>query len=75
MRSKPDTTHAVVQYVGECPLYSTLTPGATYYLSDTAPGAITDVAPTAVGSIVQEVGFARNATTLVISIDRNFVQL
>lgn len=42
---------------------SSLTPGARYFLSDTA-GAITTTPPTGSGKIVQQVGFARSATVL-----------
>ena len=46
-----------------------LTPGATYYLSDSTPGAIDTVAPTTTGSIVQRVGFASTAATLHVDIE------
>jgi hypothetical protein len=75
VRIKPDSTHAIVQYYGECPLFGGLLAGKTYYLSATTPGGITDVAPSSDGNIVQKIGFARNATTLVVFIDSNFVQL
>jgi len=75
VHSKPTATTCYVQYYGECALFSGLTPQATYYLSDTTPGGITTTAPTAQGSIVQEVGFARNATTLVILIDPDYTKL
>jgi len=71
---KPTATTAFVLSSGEIATFSGLTPGATYYLSET-PGQITDVAPTVQGSIVQEVGWARSSTTLVIAIDRDFVLL
>jgi hypothetical protein len=41
-----------------------LTPGATYYL-DTTGGAITDTQPSTSGNLVQRVGFALSATTLL----------
>lgn len=71
---KPTSTSAFVLASGEIAVFTGLTPGATYYLSDT-PGQITDTAPSAQGSIVQEVGWARNTTTLVIGIERDFVLL
>lgn len=43
---------------------SGLTPGATYYLSTTA-GGVTLTAPSAAGNIVQSVGKAFDATTLI----------
>jgi hypothetical protein len=72
--SKPTSTSAIVQYTGEIVGFSGLTPGATYWLSET-PGQITTTAPITQGSIVQEVGWARNATTLVINVNRDFVVL
>lgn len=43
---------------------STLTVGAEYFLH-TTPGAITTTAPSAAGNIVQRIGFAFNATTII----------
>jgi hypothetical protein len=43
---------------------SSLTPGATYYL-DTTGGAITATQPSTSGNLVQRVGFALSATTLL----------
>lgn len=43
---------------------SGLTPGAVYYLSDSTAGSLTTTAPTAAGSIVQQVGVALSATQL-----------
>lgn len=41
-----------------------LTPGATYFLSDTATGGVTLTIPTNAGDIVQVVGYAVSATEL-----------
>lgn len=46
---------------------SGLTPGASYYLSDT-PGLIAPVPATISGSIAQYVGFATDSTTLVFNV-------
>jgi len=43
---------------------SSLTPGATYYLSGSAAGGITATAPTTAGHCVQEVGVALSDTEL-----------
>jgi hypothetical protein len=75
VQAKPTATTCILHYYGDLGVFSGLTVGATYYLSDTTPGAITTTAPTTVGSIVQEVGFARNSTTLVVFIDPDFTQL
>lgn len=73
-REKLSATQAVVQYNGELDGFVGLVTGDTYYLSEIA-GQVTNVAPTDTGAIVQEVGFARNPTTMVIKIDRDWIQL
>lgn len=72
--AKPTATTCEIQYAGELGAFAGLVAGDTYYLS-TTPGILTNIPPTAPGEIVQEVGFARNATTLVVLIERNFTQL
>lgn len=44
--------------------FAGLTPGATYYLSDSVAGGINSVAPSASGTIIYKVGTAIDATTL-----------
>lgn len=44
---------------------SGLTPGSTYFLSSTTPGDVTDSVITDSGYILQKVGIATSATTLV----------
>jgi rRNA processing protein Gar1 len=61
-------TSVTVQYSGEVSTFSGLTPGATYYLSDTVEGAVTTDAPTKIGSIVQIMGYAKDPTTLIVDI-------
>jgi hypothetical protein len=39
------------------------------------PTTSTTTAPNAIGSIVQEIGFARNSTTLVVFIDPDYTTL
>ena len=48
--------------------FTGLTPGATYYLSPTVPGGITATRPTTPGQIVQVIGYAKDATCLVVNI-------
>jgi hypothetical protein len=76
--SKPDPTTAIVRFSGELSGFAGLTPGKTQYLS-TVPGQITETAPSSPpdppGTIVQPLGFARNATTIVIEIERDFTIL
>lgn len=68
--SKPTTLTAVVQYSGEISGFSSLTTGATYYLSDNTAGTITSLVPSTIGHAVQVLGVARDATKLVLAIDR-----
>jgi len=72
--SKPGALTAIVTFYGVVTGFVGLTPGATYYLSETL-GQITTTAPVNPGSIVQRVGFAKNATTLIVFTDRDWVQL
>jgi hypothetical protein len=73
--ARPGALAATVQYSGELTGFTGLVTGSTYYVGLT-PGAITDdVSAYPMGSVVQEVGWARNSTTLVIVIDRDWVQL
>lgn len=71
VRSKPDATHAIVQYYGELGGFIGLTPGATYFIS-TTPGLIVTPPPSGTGTVVQRVGFARNANTLMCMVDRDY---
>jgi len=84
--SKPSSTRARVQMNGEFTYPGGgLTEGGTYFLNHSSPPdgtIIHDEAPPwppdppwGHNSIVQEIGFARNATTLVIMIDRDYVTL
>lgn len=65
--SKSTTTTCLVAYAGEVLGFVGLTPGVPYYLN-TVNGGISTTAPSASGNVVQPVGFARNATTLVVNI-------
>lgn len=56
-----------VQYSEELTGFIGLTPGANYYVSAAVPGVITTVPP--IGNIVQSVGVARNATTLIVNLE------
>lgn len=72
--SKPSAVTCIVAYYGEVTGFAGLTPGATYYLG-TTPGTITTTAPSTPGNIVQRMGFARNATTLVVMTDRDWTEI
>jgi hypothetical protein len=69
VRFKPTATTCIVQSYGDLSEFAGLIAGDTYYLDDSAAGAITNTAPSTSGTTVQPVGFARNGTTLVIIID------
>ena len=66
--SKPTPITATVQYSGEIDNFVGLVPGETYYLSDTVAGTITATAPTSTGSVVPIIGYAKDATTLILDI-------
>ena len=74
VQSKPNQTTAIVMYYGELTGQSGLIPSATYYL-DVIPGGYTTNPPSATGLVVQKIGFAKDPTTLVLFIDRDFVVL
>lgn len=74
VKDKPTATSATVKYGFELGGFVGLTAGSTYFLS-TAPGQITLTPPSVAGAIVQRIGFAKNSTTLVIMVDRDFVIL
>lgn len=74
VQSKPQIDQAVVMYYGELTGQSGLITTATYYL-DVVPGKFTATPPSNPGNIVQKLGFAKDANTLVLFIDRDFVVL
>jgi hypothetical protein len=65
--AKPTAVTATVLYLGEAPVFVGLTPGVEYFVG--LVGGITTVAPTGSGDIVQRVGVALNATTLIFNPD------
>lgn len=74
IRQRLDASTVLVQYAGELSGFAGLVSGATYFLG-AAPGAITPVAPTVSPSVLQRIGFAKDSSTLVIFVDRDFVVL
>jgi hypothetical protein len=69
---KPTATTAIVQYGGDASMFAGLVPDTTYYISPTNPGRIQPSLPVGIPGqsvVLQRVGIARNATTLVLSID------
>lgn len=63
--AKPLATTATVQYLGETAAFAGLTPGAMYYLGTS--GGITTVAPNTPGNVVQRLGIAADANTLILN--------
>ncbi len=66
---------AVVQYSGEVGGFSGLVEGSTYYLSPTSPGSVVSPSTAGTGQVLQKIGFAKDASTLVLMIDRDIVVL
>ena len=64
--NKPTTTSCLLLHEGEPAIFSSLTPGSIYYLSTV--GTITATAPTTPGEVVQRIGVAVNATTLLLTL-------
>jgi hypothetical protein len=62
-----DANNFTFSTIGEIPVYTGLTAGATYFLSDTTAGAITLTEPTTVGHISKPVGVALSTTTLIFN--------
>jgi len=56
---------AAVYFEGRNTSLTGLTVGERYYLSAVTPGAVTAIAPTAAGSVVQYLGRASEATSIV----------
>jgi hypothetical protein len=72
VKSKPHVLEAIVQYLGDAPLFTGLEPDTNYYVSPTQPGKIQTSLPVASAGqsvVLQRVGTARNSTTLILSID------
>jgi hypothetical protein len=74
VNSKPSATTCILTYWGELTGFVGLTPNTVYYL-DVVAGGITTIAPTLPGEIVQRLGVARNSTTLIVNIDKDFIVL
>lgn len=72
--SKPTTTSAIVQLSGVFAGFMGLTPGATYFLSATTPGAVTTTAPSTTGTFVQRIGVAEDANTILLDVDPTLVE-
>lgn len=67
--AKPTSTTATVQWVGEISLFAGLIPGRVYFVD--SAGAITATAPVATGTVVQRLGVAKDASTLILQVTPN----
>ncbi len=63
--AKPLATTATITYFGEASVFAGLTPGAIYYVGTL--GAITTSPPVTAGNVVQRVGVAADANTLIVN--------
>jgi hypothetical protein len=68
--SKPTPTSAYVRYMGKLSGFGALIPGSVYYLG-AAPGTLVLTPVDAPGNVVQKIGVADTATTLVLSVSPN----
>jgi len=62
--AKPTAVTATVAYRGQVGVFGGLTPGAIYYLG--TAGGLTTSAPAAVGNVIQRIGVAADATTMIL---------
>lgn len=69
--SKSDATTCNVQVCGfTSNIFAGLSNTATYFLSDSTPGALTSTAPTATGSYVIRIGKTYNGSSIIIQLER-----
>lgn len=73
--SKPSAVTCLVKMSGSVSGFVGLSVGLTYYLDTVTGGITSSVGGFVPGNVVQEIGFARNTTTLVAVIDRDFTVL
>lgn len=74
--SKPTETTCFVRSVGTLGGFVGLEAGETYSADPTVPGGIMKDGPVGdSGKVLRRVGFAKNSTTLVIIIDRDYTVL
>jgi hypothetical protein len=65
--SKPTPTTCIIARSGEVSTFVGLVVGSNYF-ADTAAGLITLTPPVGTGRVVQQVGYAKTVTTLVIEL-------
>ena len=69
VRAKPTSTTCIIARSGEVPGY-TLTADNYYYASSTTAGGITLTPPSTSGDVIQQIGYAKTATDLVVELSR-----
>ena len=65
--AKPTPTTATVAYVGEVSVFAGLVPGSLYYLGTSGGIILGGALPGTPGSVVQRVGVAADANTLILN--------
>ena len=73
VKTKPTAVTCTVQDDGEFTTAGGLTVGVNYFVSTTVDGAYTTVVPSANGSVLQILGFARNSTSLELQVSRSVI--
>lgn len=66
--SKPTTTSCIIARSGELSGFSGLTGDRLYYASDAVPGGVTLIPPIGANRVVQQVGYSRNSSTLIVEL-------
>lgn len=69
VRAKPNPTTCIVGRSGEMTGF-TLTADNYYYVSATTAGAVTITPPSTSGNVIQQVGYAKTASILVVELSR-----
>lgn len=73
--SKSNATTCNVQVTGYTDnIFAGLATNSIYFLSDSTPGGITTVPPTASGSVIQQIGKPQSTTSMVINITVGLVR-
>lgn len=65
----------VVMTESKMDVVTVLNPGDTYYLSNTVPGDITNIAPSGSGEMIQTLGVAEDLNTLIVTMSRDPITL
>lgn len=69
VRAKPTATTCIIARSGEVPGF-TLAADTYYYVSASTAGAITNIPPSTSGNLIQQVGYAKTTSVLVVELSR-----